>query len=697
MTAASLLDATFDTSLDYLAYWMDQAVTAWNTLTGGTPDSVDVVTHSTGGLVSRSYVQSAAYGAAENLLPIHMLIQTGVPNLGRGAPFVMLQNDFSGKSASRLAAKILKDVWALRQSGKDIKNPDGTVLTAVDEAEFIGKYVATFQDLTATYDFIDADDSDDTALYDALTESNDVFNALLTDLNAYNLDAFVARGQLDVEEDDLDAFLANADLLTNGGNADGIVTMAELLHMYDAGAEDGHLATSEASAVSAADTGDDFGAAADGFISYDELLRLLDRQTYIVYSDGVDTADLVLKHTGPSLSLGSANEVIGFNSTLIGSLPDAGQVWYQLQNHPTRGDGTVSAFSASEGFAASRLVEVSGLAGAPVDGIEHTGITHDEVSQRKILELLGVTDSTVASISTSLLLSSSETGIRLIEIGVIDPVALAGELYQETAARLDALKAAVDSELDQDLPLLNQSLYDLLGDQLSSLGLDNLFDSLTDAVALPTIGTAQERLDSFERAIETALGLSPRDSDGVLLGADEFSLSTAAEIEASGVIVLGFDLSRSDSVAFDIDLSSSGPLSGTLPVILTGEMVLQFNVTLDAGALIPAAGESDANALSFELVDFSFTGNLSATDISVAIGYDGLGSLDIEGGSIDFVANLESHLTIPLGKRLHSLIYSLRALSLMTYWNLTKPIPHLHSRYRSLLQHPRGQFGSQAV
>ena len=34
----------------------------WNALTGDTAADVDIITHSTGGLVSRAYVQSDIYG-----------------------------------------------------------------------------------------------------------------------------------------------------------------------------------------------------------------------------------------------------------------------------------------------------------------------------------------------------------------------------------------------------------------------------------------------------------------------------------------------------------------------------------------------------------------------------------------------------------------------------------------------------------
>ena len=57
VTATSIRDwapDSFNSGVDYLAYWMDQAAEAWHDLTGANATSVDVITHSTGGLMARS-------------------------------------------------------------------------------------------------------------------------------------------------------------------------------------------------------------------------------------------------------------------------------------------------------------------------------------------------------------------------------------------------------------------------------------------------------------------------------------------------------------------------------------------------------------------------------------------------------------------------------------------------------------------
>jgi hypothetical protein len=57
VTAPGITSGNFSYAVNYLGYWLDQAVQANPGL-----EYVDVITHSTGGVVARSYVQSPAYG-----------------------------------------------------------------------------------------------------------------------------------------------------------------------------------------------------------------------------------------------------------------------------------------------------------------------------------------------------------------------------------------------------------------------------------------------------------------------------------------------------------------------------------------------------------------------------------------------------------------------------------------------------------
>jgi PGAP1-like protein len=59
VTAASITSGNFAYAVNYLGYWLDQAVQA----NPGVP-YVDIVTHSTGGILARAYIQSPAYGGS---------------------------------------------------------------------------------------------------------------------------------------------------------------------------------------------------------------------------------------------------------------------------------------------------------------------------------------------------------------------------------------------------------------------------------------------------------------------------------------------------------------------------------------------------------------------------------------------------------------------------------------------------------
>jgi Ca2+-binding EF-hand superfamily protein len=186
VSAASITDGVFETGLDYLGYWLKQAATAWGLLGNPVLADVDIVTHSTGGLVSRSYIQSAAYKGScgsFNLPGVHNLVQVGVPNQGLTAAFNFLHDDFAEKLASRVLGRALDCAYDLLQGGVSIFNPDGSLMSAgLSELQFIPAYVGTLKDLLATYD--GALDLGDGNGFGAITQAHGgVENTLLLGLN----------------------------------------------------------------------------------------------------------------------------------------------------------------------------------------------------------------------------------------------------------------------------------------------------------------------------------------------------------------------------------------------------------------------------------------------------------------------------------------------------------------------------------
>ncbi|MFT5407848.1 MAG: hypothetical protein ACI9NC_000553, partial [Verrucomicrobiales bacterium] len=195
---AEASDNRFDTGLAYLAHFLKVAQDSWTALYGVVPSTVDIVTHSTGGILSRSYIQSAAYGDSYDgsVLPtVNNLVQVGVPNQGAVSTFNMLQNDFSEKSASRLLGLTVGRAYELIQEdpvNHFISRPDGSTITKADldaqqdpEAWFIREYIGTLQDLLPSYD----DAFDDGGALAVLSEANGgIENKLLLDLN-FGVDA----------------------------------------------------------------------------------------------------------------------------------------------------------------------------------------------------------------------------------------------------------------------------------------------------------------------------------------------------------------------------------------------------------------------------------------------------------------------------------------------------------------------------
>ncbi len=79
VTGVSISDTNYGSGLDYLGEVLKQV----KLVTGAS--QVDVIAHSTGGAVARSYIQSAAYGASfgtGNLPIIDDLVLVGVPQTG---------------------------------------------------------------------------------------------------------------------------------------------------------------------------------------------------------------------------------------------------------------------------------------------------------------------------------------------------------------------------------------------------------------------------------------------------------------------------------------------------------------------------------------------------------------------------------------------------------------------------------------
>ena len=188
----NLNDAVYETGLEYLAKTLNDIKTLYPGIT-----KVDVIAHSTGGLIARSYMQSSINGA--NGLPtIDDLVLAGVPNEGVTDPFNLSGDDWSSKAAARAAAQMVDRAYDIMNAGggTPIVGPTGSITKSenLSPAQFAQRYVASLANLLPTYAAIDTN-SDGT--FEVLSSSNPAgntrVNTLLNDLNAGTKNAWLDK------------------------------------------------------------------------------------------------------------------------------------------------------------------------------------------------------------------------------------------------------------------------------------------------------------------------------------------------------------------------------------------------------------------------------------------------------------------------------------------------------------------------
>ncbi|OQY95045.1 MAG: hypothetical protein B6D39_00405 [Anaerolineae bacterium UTCFX2] len=171
LNAAALSDDQFVYGVDYLGYYLRKASEAYRTTYGGELPAVNIISHSTGGLVARTYIQSDAYGgeydtANHYKLPeVDQFIMVGVPNRGASKAWNPLHNNWISDIAYRaVLSKIINRAYQKVTAvlPETISGPDYDITKASispggspDPRLFIEKYVPTIRSLLATYDFLD--------------------------------------------------------------------------------------------------------------------------------------------------------------------------------------------------------------------------------------------------------------------------------------------------------------------------------------------------------------------------------------------------------------------------------------------------------------------------------------------------------------------------------------------------------------
>jgi 6-phosphogluconolactonase (cycloisomerase 2 family) len=541
VTAASLQTEGFDSGVGYLEYYLKQATQNWQTLTGAASTDVDIVTHSTGGLVARAYLQSAAYATAnppQDIPRVHNLVQVGAPEQGTASTFNFLEDNFSEKAASRVLAIGLNQAYDLvTQQGMTVTGPNGTSITPAwlnaqpnPETAFLSAYVSTFHDLLATYPDFGAD----------LGQVGG--NELLTDLNA------------------------------NGG-----------------------------------------------------ITSFINQTTHttIVYAQQADTHGQVTQEAGPQFSLGVSNLIDPFTD-LIGHLPSSNETWFHFTNIP--GDGTVPYESSAlpfVGLNASNLslVEITKEAAGSATPIQHTQLTTNLYSQKQILQALtGTPPASIpaADVSTNLALSAAQSAVRLIGLGVVNPLDFVNAGLGKVQSFISQVQGVVQPYLDKKLPLVDKSVGDFLNDPKNGIAY-SFFQKLQTVVnGIPSslsLADAQQKID-------TALGLTPAEFNITLTG---------------GLLSLNFDIDFSKTLAsfYTLDLSALHlPIQGTIPLDLELDLKTKFSMQLDLGAYVADPnGGLGTDAIQLEVDQFEIGAKLSSQDINVTLAMSGLGNLTIQHGT----------------------------------------------------------------
>jgi hypothetical protein len=194
-TANDLVDGTFERGVDYLGYYLERAARKWKEANPDLPDlaDVDIIAHSTGGLIARSYIQSPAYGGALTGRPIaalprvNHLIMVGVPNQGAAKAWNPLNDNWMDDSSFRavLSKIVAAQFYFVHVNPNNrITGPTYDISASSiqsDHLKFIADYVPTINALVGTYKMLQYGDELIAPVFDINSEP--LANKVVLDLN----------------------------------------------------------------------------------------------------------------------------------------------------------------------------------------------------------------------------------------------------------------------------------------------------------------------------------------------------------------------------------------------------------------------------------------------------------------------------------------------------------------------------------
>jgi len=462
LTAEKITDNTFENSVDYLGYWLRQAAESWEKQFGTSPESVDIITHSTGGLITRAYIQSGAYGGSFpsssgslTLPEVNNFFMIGVPHRGASQAWNPLHDNWIRKSdngvintgADRIVlSKILRKSYRRVLNGETIsgsptpisletiKNP---LTNKPDPVKFVNQYAPTLRDLLATYKFIETVDEFPLGIFDVNNDPSQR-NSFLLDLNN------------------------GFDLSAEPSNPNSFATKTK-------------------------------------------------SHPIAIFGTSEPTETTVTKITGGQLGGNDYSDVILPFTELFANDPEPKEVWYRSNAIAENGDGTVPLQSSRDPFVKDPNVELKPFTKGinTEDTLEHIDLVSNIDIQELILNTLGFSVPKEA-ISTSLQLSSFRSlliailpsGINIFDLPVLDPFASSrpnsGPLFQLNALQTPSSSASSDSEIFQ----LNAS--QALSSSANSDNIESFLSQLPDLITskfgedgnkLPILGDQLKNLD----------------------------------------------------------------------------------------------------------------------------------------------------------------------------------------------------------
>jgi hypothetical protein len=170
ITAQDMVSGNYQYGLDYLGYWLNQAASVWNQANPGqTLDHVNVIAHSMGNILTRSYIQSTAYGGAYTIggqtlhLPtIDNFVMVSPPNQGATNTWNGWHDNFSiSSSYVNTGIFFLSNAWNAVSSGSGQVTGPTTITKAsitvggqVSSLAFLNQYGPTLQELGPIYNFL---------------------------------------------------------------------------------------------------------------------------------------------------------------------------------------------------------------------------------------------------------------------------------------------------------------------------------------------------------------------------------------------------------------------------------------------------------------------------------------------------------------------------------------------------------------